>query len=167
MYFHIFHLIPRLPFYNSTLLFLFPLFKFFLLLLQLFLFLFFLLLTPSHPPLSLLNHLHRLQTVPHWPPHFNSSSQQMTASNLAVCLAPSLFHLSVGSSSGSSPLRRRPGSAPEQRDLHENMAAHQCLSLMIQQVRSLFIHQSCDSATTQSCTPGGCFYRPSVALVIP
>ncbi|XP_050716150.1 rho GTPase-activating protein 7-like isoform X2 [Eriocheir sinensis] len=67
----------------------------------------------------------------------NAPLNQMTASNLAVCLAPSLFHLSVGSSSGSSPLRRRPGSAPEQRDLHENMAAHQCLSLMIQQVSQL------------------------------
>ncbi|KAG0720545.1 Rho GTPase-activating protein 7 [Chionoecetes opilio] len=67
----------------------------------------------------------------------NAPLNQMTASNLAVCLAPSLFHLNVGGSSGSSPLRRRPGSAPEQKDLHENMAAHQCLSLMILQVSQL------------------------------
>ncbi|KAK8404915.1 hypothetical protein O3P69_001488 [Scylla paramamosain] len=67
----------------------------------------------------------------------NAPLNQMTASNLAVCLAPSLFHLNVGGSSGSSPLRRRPGSTPEQKDLHENMAAHQCLSLMILQVSQL------------------------------
>ena len=58
----------------------------------------------------------------------------MTASNLAVCFAPSLFHLNVGSS-GSSPLRRRAGGTPEQRDLHENKAAQQCLMYMIQNVR--------------------------------
>lgn len=62
-----------------------------------------------------------------------SSSFQMHASNLAVCLAPSLFHLNVGTS-GSSPLRRRATGTPEPRDLHENKAAHHCLTLMIQQV---------------------------------
>ncbi|KAK3880528.1 hypothetical protein Pcinc_014992 [Petrolisthes cinctipes] len=62
-----------------------------------------------------------------------SHLNQMHASNLAVCLAPSLFHLSVGGS-GSSPLRRRAGGTPEHRDLSENKAAHQCLTLMIQQV---------------------------------
>lgn len=62
----------------------------------------------------------------------------MHASNLAVCLAPSLFHLSVGGS-GSSPLRRRAGGTPEHRDLSENKAAHQCLTLMIQQVRIILL----------------------------
>ncbi|XP_071534393.1 uncharacterized protein [Panulirus ornatus] len=66
----------------------------------------------------------------------NSHLNQMNASNLAVCLAPSLFHLNVGGS-GSSPLRRRAGGTPEQRDLHENKAAHQCLTLMIQQVSQI------------------------------
>lgn len=66
----------------------------------------------------------------------HSHLNQMHASNLAVCLAPSLFHLNVGTS-GSSPLRRRAAGTPEQRDLHENKAAHQCLTLMIQQVSQL------------------------------
>ncbi|KAK8742350.1 hypothetical protein OTU49_001821 [Cherax quadricarinatus] len=66
----------------------------------------------------------------------NSHLNQMHASNLAVCLAPSLFHLNVGGS-GSSPLRRRAAGTPEQRDLHENKAAHQCLTLMIQQVSQI------------------------------
>ncbi|XP_076055678.1 rhoGTPase activating protein isoform X2 [Oratosquilla oratoria] len=61
---------------------------------------------------------------------------QMNASNLAVCLAPSLFHLNVGGS-GSSPLRRRAAGTPEQKDLHDNKAAHQCLTVMIQQVSQL------------------------------
>ncbi|XP_047478127.1 stAR-related lipid transfer protein 13-like isoform X2 [Penaeus chinensis] len=66
----------------------------------------------------------------------NSHLNQMHASNLAVCLAPSLFHLNVGTS-GSSPLRRRATGTPEPRDLHENKAAHHCLTLMIQQVSQL------------------------------
>uniref|UniRef100_A0A2P2I3D8 Rho GTPase-activating protein 7-like n=1 Tax=Hirondellea gigas TaxID=1518452 RepID=A0A2P2I3D8_9CRUS len=67
----------------------------------------------------------------------NSHLNQMTASNLAVCLAPSLFHLSVGGS-GSSPLRRKNTSgSPEQKDLHDNKAAHICLQMMIQQVNDI------------------------------
>ena len=58
----------------------------------------------------------------------------MTASNLAVCMAPSLFHLHMSGTGGASPLRRKNTGAPEQKDLHDNKAAHQCLTLMIQQV---------------------------------
>lgn len=57
----------------------------------------------------------------------------MTASNLALCMAPSLFHLSMGGS-GSSPLRRKNTGSPEPKNLQDNKAAHQCLTLMIQQV---------------------------------
>ena len=54
----------------------------------------------------------------------------MTASNLAVCLAPSLFHMTV-----SSPLRRKNTTgSPEQKDLHDNKAARTCLTMMIQKV---------------------------------
>lgn len=64
----------------------------------------------------------------------------MTASNLAVCLAPSLFHLSVGGA-GASPLRRKNTSGtPEQKDLHDNKAAHICLQMMIQQVSCIQDH---------------------------
>ncbi|KAF2364109.1 START domain [Trinorchestia longiramus] len=64
----------------------------------------------------------------------NSHLNQMTASNLAVCLAPSLFHLCVGGS-GVSPLRRKNVSgSPEQKDLNDNKAAHVCLQMMIQKV---------------------------------
>ncbi|KAB7497675.1 Alpha-L-fucosidase, partial [Armadillidium nasatum] len=66
----------------------------------------------------------------------NSHLNQMTESNLAVCMAPSLFFLNMGSSS-SSPLRKKTLGTPEQKDLHDNKAAHQCLTLMIQEVNQL------------------------------
>ncbi|KAA0196274.1 hypothetical protein HAZT_HAZT000815 [Hyalella azteca] len=67
----------------------------------------------------------------------NSSLNQMTASNLAVCLAPSLFHLCIGGV-GASPLRRKNTSGtPEQKDLNDNKAAHVCLQAMIQQVSEI------------------------------
>lgn len=114
-----------------------------------------------------------------------ASINQMTPSNLAVCLAPSLFHLpatsvssssssstshnrsagvngpsngavgggggvvpsgngnniSSSSSSGSSapsPRRRKTVGVPDQRELSQNKAAHECLLQMINDFRYLF-----------------------------
>lgn len=88
----------------------------------------------------------------------NSPYNQMTASNLAVCLAPSLFHFSHngggGSSGGSgggganvasnrsnsaSPRRRKTVGIPDQRELSENKAAHDCLLYLIKTHRELFM----------------------------
>ncbi|XP_047463283.1 rho GTPase-activating protein 7 isoform X2 [Mugil cephalus] len=67
---------------------------------------------------------------------------QMTPTNIAVCLAPSLFHLNT--------LKKRDGSAtrsshrkyslgrPDQRDLSENLAATQGLAHMITEAQRLF-----------------------------
>ncbi|CAG0923080.1 unnamed protein product [Notodromas monacha] len=94
---------------------------------------------------------------------YNSAKNQMNAANLAVCFAPSLFHLAGGHSSRSgspSPARSRGGSPklgaketgvvgqqtcgmvmsgmPDQRDLMEQRAAHQCLAFLISNCRKLF-----------------------------
>ncbi|XP_014663105.1 PREDICTED: LOW QUALITY PROTEIN: stAR-related lipid transfer protein 13-like [Priapulus caudatus] len=67
---------------------------------------------------------------------------QMTAHNLAVCLAPSLFQIgSQMRSSSTSPIRGRRGShgaVPDQRELVENRAACDCLALMIVEQSRLF-----------------------------
>ncbi|XP_051902312.1 stAR-related lipid transfer protein 13-like isoform X1 [Hippocampus zosterae] len=66
---------------------------------------------------------------------------QMTAANLAVCLAPSLFHLSLTKSDTLSPrsIQRKYGSGrPDQKDLNENLAATQGLAHMITECLHLF-----------------------------
>ncbi|GCC29532.1 stAR-related lipid transfer protein 8 isoform X2 [Chiloscyllium punctatum] len=66
---------------------------------------------------------------------------QMTAGNLAVCLAPSLFHLNVPKKETSSPrvIRRRGVlNKPDQRDLNENLAATEGLGHMIAECKKLF-----------------------------
>ncbi|KAJ9585423.1 hypothetical protein L9F63_002770, partial [Diploptera punctata] len=76
-----------------------------------------------------------------------SSCNQMTASNLAVCLAPSLFHLhhiqssssSSSRSSSASPRRRKTVGVPDQRELGENRAAHDCLLYLIKEHKDLFL----------------------------
>ncbi|XP_014224108.1 stAR-related lipid transfer protein 13 isoform X3 [Trichogramma pretiosum] len=80
----------------------------------------------------------------------NSPYNQMTASNLAVCLAPSLFHFNhsaatVSSSNRSnsvSPRRRKTVGVPDQRELAENKAAHDCLLHLIKTNRELFMVSS-------------------------
>eukprot|EP00062_Callorhinchus_milii_P026729 gi/632989184/ref/XP_007883513.1/ PREDICTED: stAR-related lipid transfer protein 8-like [Callorhinchus milii] len=69
------------------------------------------------------------------------NENQMTARNLAVCLAPSLFHLNLPRKEASSPRmlpRRTALSKPDQRDLSENLAATEGLSHMITESKRLF-----------------------------
>uniref|UniRef100_A0A7M4EBK8 Rho GTPase-activating protein 7-like n=1 Tax=Crocodylus porosus TaxID=8502 RepID=A0A7M4EBK8_CROPO len=68
---------------------------------------------------------------------------QMTPTNIAVCLAPSLFHLSTlrresSSSSTRSSQRKYSLGKPDQRDLSENLAATQGLAHMIIECHRLF-----------------------------
>ncbi|KAM5264809.1 rho GTPase-activating protein 7 isoform 2-T2 [Ctenodactylus gundi] len=66
---------------------------------------------------------------------------QMTPTNLAVCLAPSLFHLNTLKRENSSPrVRQRKPSLgkPDQKDLNENLAATQGLAHMIAECKKLF-----------------------------
>ncbi|KMQ98393.1 hypothetical protein RF55_1247 [Lasius niger] len=78
----------------------------------------------------------------------NSPYNQMTASNLAVCLAPSLFHFShsntnvTNRSSSVSPRRRKTVGIPDQRELSENKAAHDCLLHLVKMHRELFMVSS-------------------------
>ena len=71
----------------------------------------------------------------------NASEHQMTASNLAVCFAPSLFSLNGTKSATGSPSPRRPRKnigVPDARELLEQKAAHECLTTMINECKQLF-----------------------------
>ncbi|XP_076751063.1 rhoGTPase activating protein isoform X2 [Xylocopa sonorina] len=78
----------------------------------------------------------------------NARYNQMTASNLAVCLAPSLFHFNhsntnvTNRSSSVSPRRRKTVGIPDQRELSENKAAHDCLLYLVKMHRELFMVSS-------------------------
>ncbi|NXS54559.1 RHG07 protein, partial [Brachypteracias leptosomus] len=67
---------------------------------------------------------------------------QMTPNNIAVCLAPSLFHLNTlrrdSSSSTRSSQRKCSLGKPDQRELNENLAATQGLAHMIMECNRLF-----------------------------
>ncbi|XP_043918435.1 rho GTPase-activating protein 7 [Protopterus annectens] len=66
---------------------------------------------------------------------------QMTPTNLAVCLAPSLFHLNTLKRENSSPRvmqRKQSLGKPDQKDLSENLAATQGLAHMILECKKLF-----------------------------
>nr|XP_012591718.1 stAR-related lipid transfer protein 8 isoform X2 [Microcebus murinus] len=71
----------------------------------------------------------------------SAEENQMTAGNLAVCLAPSIFHLNVSKKDSPSPRiksKRSLVGRPGPRDLSENMAATQGLSHMISDCKKLF-----------------------------
>ena len=73
----------------------------------------------------------------------DASEHQMTASNLAVCFAPSLFNMSGTKVVTQSPSPRRPrknlAGVPDARELQEQKAAHECLTTMILECKKLFI----------------------------
>ncbi|XP_057187379.1 rho GTPase-activating protein 7 isoform X2 [Triplophysa rosa] len=72
----------------------------------------------------------------------NVDENQMTCTNLAVCLAPSLFHLNTLRRESSSPRvmnRKNTLGKPDQKDLNENLAATHGLAHMIQECRKLFL----------------------------
>ncbi|XP_055384687.1 rho GTPase-activating protein 7 isoform X2 [Condylostylus longicornis] len=68
-----------------------------------------------------------------------SQTNQMTASNLAVCLAPSLFNsnIATGNPMAVSPRRRKLGQ-PNMKELAETKASHECLTLMIEEYKKIF-----------------------------
>ncbi|KAG5848271.1 hypothetical protein ANANG_G00096700 [Anguilla anguilla] len=71
----------------------------------------------------------------------NVAENQMTSTNLAVCLAPTLFHLNTLKRDSSSPRvmqRKQSLGKPDQRDLQENLAATQGLAHMIAECKRLF-----------------------------
>jgi hypothetical protein len=65
----------------------------------------------------------------------------MNASNLAVCFAPSLFNMGGARSINQTPSPRRnrknPG-IPDARELMEQKAAHECLTVMVNECKKLF-----------------------------
>lgn len=67
---------------------------------------------------------------------------QMTPMNIAVCLAPSLFHLNILKKDNLSPwaMQKKYGASgrPDQKDLNENLAATQGLAHMITECNRLF-----------------------------
>ncbi|XP_038134706.1 stAR-related lipid transfer protein 13 isoform X3 [Cyprinodon tularosa] len=76
---------------------------------------------------------------------------QMTPMNLAVCLGPSLFHLSILKNETLSPRsiqRKYATGRPDQKDLSENLAASQGLAHMISECQHLF--QIPEEMVTQS-----------------
>ncbi|KAK8785426.1 hypothetical protein V5799_008211, partial [Amblyomma americanum] len=69
----------------------------------------------------------------------HAQENQMTVANIAVCIAPSLFQLAVPRSASASPRRRATTvGIPDQRELNENRAAHECLARMIIDHKKLF-----------------------------
>ncbi|XP_058065869.1 uncharacterized protein LOC131215495 [Anopheles bellator] len=72
----------------------------------------------------------------------SSSLNQMTANNLAVCFAPSLFYLLTGNRyTTASPRRKKTGTGsgtPDERELSEAKASHECLAFMIDRFHSLW-----------------------------
>lgn len=94
----------------------------------------------------------------------SAEENQMTAGNLAVCLAPSIFHLNVSKKDNHSPRiksKRSLVGRPGPRDLSENMAATQGLSHMISDCKKLFqvpqdmVLQLCSSYSAAELSPPG------------
>ncbi|XP_066105187.1 stAR-related lipid transfer protein 8 isoform X2 [Saccopteryx bilineata] len=94
----------------------------------------------------------------------SAEENQMTAGNLAVCLAPSIFHLNVSKKDSPSPRIKSKRSLigrPGPRDLSDNMAATQGLSHMISDCKKLFqvpqdmVLQLCGSYSAAELSPPG------------
>uniref|UniRef100_A0A673LLR6 StAR-related lipid transfer (START) domain containing 13a n=1 Tax=Sinocyclocheilus rhinocerous TaxID=307959 RepID=A0A673LLR6_9TELE len=80
---------------------------------------------------------------------------QMTPMNLAVCLAPSLFHLNIMKNDNLSPRsiqRKYATGRPDQKDLNENLAATQGLVHMIAECNHLFeVQDACSDMFAVRC----------------
>uniref|UniRef100_A0A3B4YWL3 Si:dkeyp-23e4.3 n=1 Tax=Seriola lalandi dorsalis TaxID=1841481 RepID=A0A3B4YWL3_SERLL len=77
---------------------------------------------------------------------------QMTPTNIAVCLAPSLFHLNTlkrDANAARSSHRKYSLGRPDQRDLSENLAATQGLANMITEAQRLFQVQRPTTCSTR------------------
>jgi len=78
----------------------------------------------------------------------HANMHQMTASNLAVCFAPSLFNMGGARNPSQTPSPRRnrknPG-IPDARELMEQKAAHECLTVMINECKKLFTVSYCQN----------------------
>ncbi|KAM4818506.1 stAR-related lipid transfer protein 8 isoform 2-T2 [Thomomys bottae] len=94
----------------------------------------------------------------------SAEENQMTAGNLAVCLAPSIFHLNISKKDSPSPRiksKRSLVGRPGPRDLSDNMAATQGLSHMISDCKKLFqvpqdmVVQLCGSYSAAELSPPG------------
>ncbi|XP_035681138.1 rho GTPase-activating protein 7-like isoform X1 [Branchiostoma floridae] len=68
----------------------------------------------------------------------NVEENQMTPYNLAVCFAPSLFHIAGPRRGDHSLTRRHRSGRPNEKELSENVAAHECLNMMITECEELF-----------------------------
>ncbi|XP_068103761.1 stAR-related lipid transfer protein 8 isoform X2 [Hyperolius riggenbachi] len=83
-----------------------------------------------------------LQTLLYFLSDISSAQEnQMTPGNLAVCLAPSVFHLNISKKEAASPRimsRRGASGKPDHKDLSENLAATQGLLHMISECKKLF-----------------------------
>ncbi|KAG8579050.1 hypothetical protein GDO81_010696 [Engystomops pustulosus] len=87
-----------------------------------------------------------------------ASENQMTQTNIAVCLAPSLFHLNSlrreSSSSTRASQRKYSLGKPDQKDLSENLAATQGLAHMIAECNRLFqVPDYCRDLCPNICKP--------------
>ncbi|XP_054709659.1 rho GTPase-activating protein 7-like [Uloborus diversus] len=89
----------------------------------------------------------------------HSGINQMTATNLAVCFAPSIFHLSTPRSTSSSPRRRKTVGAPDMKELNENRAAYECLSCMVSNY--LYLFSISDEMISQSRISSTIHYHPA------
>uniref|UniRef100_A0AAY4EYZ0 StAR-related lipid transfer protein 13 n=1 Tax=Denticeps clupeoides TaxID=299321 RepID=A0AAY4EYZ0_9TELE len=92
---------------------------------------------------------------------------QMTPMNIAVCLAPSLFHLNILKKENLSPRamqKKYSTGRPDQKDLNENLAATQGLAHMITECNRLFEvktsergQKCCDITEHSSCADDGTY----------
>ncbi|BET00952.1 START [Nesidiocoris tenuis] len=74
-------------------------------------------------------------------------TNQMTASNLAVCLAPSLFHWNAVPARTTTASPRKNNGVPDPRQLGHNKAAHDCLLALIKNHKEVF--NVCDELLAQ------------------
>ncbi|KAL5284667.1 DLC1 family protein [Megaselia abdita] len=71
----------------------------------------------------------------------NAQYNQMTASNLAVCLAPTLFSTLISNglaSVSSSPRRSKKSAGPDQKELQEAKSSQECIIFMIDNYKEIF-----------------------------